>query len=421
MARTAPASPTPGSREPIPIRRPLTAVWQPWRRVTWVTAATQVATQMGFGLGIPFMPLYVQTLGITDRAEAALWTGVLVGAAAVSMTVMSPIWGALSDRYGRKPMLIRSMLGGAFLIGGMGFVTGVQQLLILRLLQGALTGTVAAAGALVASAAPAAELGFALGLLNASIQLGNSIGPAFGGILVGQVGFRWTFIAGGALLGVGTLLAVFWVEEPPRPARSPHAVDPGNLLVRTLRPFGWRRFRGVLVLQVVTQFAYSATWALIPLYVQEMRLPPWLSIELAAGLGVTVSAIVAAMTTSFLGRLVDRVGAERVLAGALVAGGIAYALQSLVPDVWAFLALRLAVGLGVAGSTAALAVLTKTTAPSGREGAAYGAVSAAQALGWGLGPLLGAGVVAVLGIPALYLASGVVMLVSGGSMWRRRL
>src|SRR5215216_489485 len=86
---------------------------QGWERTTWIAAATQFFTLIGFGLSMPFIPLYVQALGVTERHEVALWSGVLAGSAALSMAFMAPLWGALSDRYGRKPMLVRSMLGGA--------------------------------------------------------------------------------------------------------------------------------------------------------------------------------------------------------------------------------------------------------------------------------------------------------------------
>ena len=84
-----------------------------WERSVWVTALTQFFTLVSFGLSMPFLPLYVQTLGVTDRSLVALWSGVLTGAAALTQAVFAPIWGALADRFGRKPMLVRSMLAGS--------------------------------------------------------------------------------------------------------------------------------------------------------------------------------------------------------------------------------------------------------------------------------------------------------------------
>src|ERR1700681_5078807 len=88
-----------------------------WERTAWICAATQFFTLVGFGLGLPFLPMYVQALGVTERAEVAVWSGVLSGSAALTMAVLAPVWGILADRYGRKPMLVRAMLGGAVLGG----------------------------------------------------------------------------------------------------------------------------------------------------------------------------------------------------------------------------------------------------------------------------------------------------------------
>src|SRR3984893_12904471 len=107
-----------------------------WERTAWICATTQFFTLIGFGLGLPFLPMYVQALGVTDRAQVAIWSGVVSGSAALTMAVLAPVWGVLADRYGRKPMLVRSMLGGAVVIGAMGFVGDVWQLLAVRLVQG---------------------------------------------------------------------------------------------------------------------------------------------------------------------------------------------------------------------------------------------------------------------------------------------
>src|SRR5919199_674367 len=185
-----------------------------WERTTWICSATQVFTLIGFGLGLPFLPMYVQELGVTERAEIALWSGVISGSAALSMAILAPVWGVLADRYGRKPMLVRSMLGGAVVIGAMGFVGDVWQLELVRLIQGAVTGSQAAAAALVAAATPLHHVGFALGLISTAVQVGNTVGPAIGGLAVGQLGFRGAFVLGAGMLLIGGLMSVFWVDEP---------------------------------------------------------------------------------------------------------------------------------------------------------------------------------------------------------------
>jgi DHA1 family multidrug resistance protein-like MFS transporter len=385
-----------------------------WERTAWIAAATQFVTLIGFGMSMPFLPLYLQELGVTDRAAVALWSGVMVGSAAISMAFVSPIWGGLADRYGRKLMLVRSMLGGAVLIALMGYVVDVWQLLGLRLAQGVLTGSQAAAAALVSAATPANQAGYALGLISTSVQMGNTIGPVLGGLSVSVLGFRGSFILGGVMLLVGGLMAVFWIREPPRSQRPiSRTIDaPGsNWFIRTLRPFTWAGFRWLLILQLGTQFVFSASVGLLPIYLQEIARPDWLTPELASGLAITATAVTAAMAMPFLGRWTDRHGPRGLLAVALGGSAVVLVIQALVPTVFLLLAMRAVFGVWVAGVTAALSVMTKLRSPIGREGSAWGATASAQAMGWGLGPILGSGLVAIGGIPLLFVGCAIVLLV----------
>ena len=386
----------------LTIRRAIPSL-EGWERTTWIAAVTQFVTLIGFGLGLPFLPMYVQELGVTDRPQVALWSGVLSGTASLSMAVLAPVWGALSDRYGRKPMLVRSMLGGAITVGLMGFVGNVWQLEILRLIQGSVTGSQAAAAALVAAATPAKHAGYALGVISTAVQVGNTFGPALGGFSVGAIGFRGSFLMAGILLLIGGLMAVFWIDEPPTRGRRIAPESP-------LAALGWPGFRALLVLQLGTQFVYSAAVNLLPIYLQDMQRPDWLSAELASGLSITLTAITAAVGMAFFGPMTDRRGPHGILLVSLIGSGLVLAIQALVPTIGLFLALRAVLGIWLAGVTATLAVMTRLGSPRGREGAAYGASSSAQGLGWGLGPIIGAGVVAVGGIPALYLLGAVLML-----------
>src|SRR5215207_7930906 len=416
MSATAPPAIPKGrkrrSRWQVLVARARPPAMDSWERTAWIASATQFVTLIGFGLSMPFLPLYLQELGIHDRAAVAIWSGVMVGSAAIAMAFVSPVWGGLADRYGRKLMLVRSMVGGALLIALMGYVVDVWQLLGLRLAQGAVTGSQAAAAALISAATPANQAGYALGLLGTSVQVGNSIGPAIGGIAVSVLGYRGSFLLGGGLLLIGGLMAVFWIDEPPRSvrpiSRSMDAVG-SNWLLRTLRPFTWSGFRWLLILQLGTQFVFSASVGLLPIYLQEVARPAWLTPELASGLAITLTAVTAAFAMPFLGRWTDRHGPRGLLIAALVGSAVVLVVQAVVPTVGLLLAMRAVFGVWVAGVTATLSVMTKLASPIGREGSAWGATASAQAMGWGLGPILGSGVVALGGIPLLFVACAIVL------------
>jgi DHA1 family multidrug resistance protein-like MFS transporter len=307
-------------------------------------------------------------------------------------------------------MLVRSMLGGSVVIAAMGFVTDVWQLEVVRIVQGAVTGSQAAAAALVAAATPPHHVGFALGLISTAVQVGNTVGPAIGGLAVTQVGFRGAFLLGGGLLLIGGLMSLFWIKEPPMLPRSALASADAGVWARTIGPLKWPGFRGLLLLQLGTSFVFSASVNLLPIYLQDMQRPEWLTAELASGLSITLTAITAALSMPICGPWTDRRGPRGLLMISLVGFALVLIVQALVPTVGLFLALRGVIGIWLAGITATLSVMTKLAAPAGREGAAYGSASSAQGLGWGMGPILGAGVVAWGGIPALYLVIAVLML-----------
>ena len=127
-----------------------------WNVTLYAVWAGQLLALIGFSSRAPFLPFYLGDLGVTDVAGQALWSGAINAAGAGAMALTAPIWGLLADRYGRKPMLLRGLFGGAVTVALMGFAIAPWQLLALRMLEGALTGTVAAATALVATSAPAA-------------------------------------------------------------------------------------------------------------------------------------------------------------------------------------------------------------------------------------------------------------------------
>ena len=118
---------------------------QKWQRNLYALWVAELVAIAGFTVVIPFLPYYVQELGVTESEQVKLWSGLLFAFHAVAMAIFSPIWGSVADRYGRKLMVERAMFGGAVVMGAMGFVQNVQQLVILRALQGCLTGTIPAA------------------------------------------------------------------------------------------------------------------------------------------------------------------------------------------------------------------------------------------------------------------------------------
>jgi MFS family permease len=361
--------------------------------------------QVSFGLVLPFVPLFVLHLGVTDRTELTLWAGVMAGVASFTGAFVSPIWGVLADRFGRKRMVLRSLIAGSICLALMGHVTSVWQLFALRVAQGALAGSHSAASMLLAGVVPKERTGFAFGLMNTAVQLGNLFGPLAGGILLVLVGFTSTFTIGAALLLICVLAVVFQVRDAPA---EPGSRGPGELsLLDAVRPFGWPALRVVLSAVVVTTVAFTGTTSLLAIYVLDLARPAWMSTELAIGASVGLGALAAAVAMPFLGGLADRRDARGVLVASVLGLSVVLVPQALVPDVVVFIALRGASGVCLAGITCSVAVLTRASAPHGSEGRAFAALGAAQQIGWGAGPLLSGGIAAAAGIPALYVVAAI--------------
>src|SRR3977135_2045850 len=151
----------------------------------------------GFSFAFPFISIFIHhDLGVPKGPELDLWTAATASISGLSLAIARPIRGILGDRYGRKPMLIRSMIGGALTVGLIYFAHTPTELFVLRFLQGATSGTVAAATALVAAETPRNRVGWALGVVTSAVALGGAIGPVVGGLAGSPLGLRLGFPRG---------------------------------------------------------------------------------------------------------------------------------------------------------------------------------------------------------------------------------
>jgi MFS transporter, DHA1 family, multidrug resistance protein len=364
------------------------------------------------------MPLYVQQLGVEDAGNAAAWAGFINGASGASMAVVAPLWGKLSDRLGRKLMLLRATLAAAVVVGSMGFVSTPWQLLGLRLLQGTLTGTVPAATALVASTTPAERAGWRLGALQTVIFIAAGVGPALGGISADLAGIRPSFFVTSALLAVSGMLVLFGVaENRPRPDECEEVAE--REVVGAGAPLPYRLLLpGLLVLFAVHVAITSAAVAL-PGFLESLAGAAG-QIATQAGWIIGTGALVASLGSLLGGRLASRFGTRRVIVGALALAGLAAIPQALVTSVPELWALRLATSLflGCAIPVANLAI--KEAAPPERQGTAFGVASSATSTGFALGPIGGGLLASALGFWAAFLVPGAALLtlaVAFGLAW----
>ncbi|MEW9033842.1 MAG: MFS transporter, partial [Planifilum fimeticola] len=191
-----------------------------WRRNLYILMGSQFLVMGAMTMIIPFLPLYLQEMGVTDPEKNQMWAGLIFGINFLSAFVMAPVWGSLADKKGRKIMVLRSGFGMSVVMILTGLATSPLQLLLLRLLNGTISGFVPASISLVATNTPRERVGYALGMLQSGGVAGSIMGPFIGGALAELIGFRMIFYLTGTLLGIATLVVLFFVKEEKLPEKK---------------------------------------------------------------------------------------------------------------------------------------------------------------------------------------------------------
>jgi DHA1 family multidrug resistance protein-like MFS transporter len=377
-----------------------------WRKNLFVLWICQVLSLMGFNFALPFMPLYIQEMGITDPEALRLWSGLLMAGSGVSLAVMTPIWGFLSDRFGRKPMTLRANLGGACILFAMGLVRTPGLLLVLRILQGAFTGTVIANLTLVVSNTPDRRIGFAIGIMNSAVFTGNAVGPLAGGYFADLFGFRVAFFLSSITLLLAFLIALLWVREDFSPLVGTEAPRILRNLIQLVREQRILPFIGLFALFGIARFSPRPMY---PLLVKEIAVPG-LGIATQAGLINAVAGVAAVLAGIVVGRLVDR-GRPFVIGMACAAlAGFFLLPQGFLPTLWGLLPFVFFGDFSSAGIDPIMNVVLSRQVPVERRGSAFGLSGSARSLGWSVGAMLGGVLAAYLDFKAVFINSALLFL-----------
>ncbi len=356
-----------------------------WRKTFHAAWAAQLLAMLGFSFTLPFLPFFItQDLGIPEGAETARWSGILLAAVGLPMAVFAPIWGAMSDRYGRKVMVMRSMYGGAVVIALMGLAQDVYQLMGLRIAQGVLTGTVSASLALVASVTPRERSGYTLGMMQAAVFAGTSIGPFVGGWAAYYMGFRASFLCAGAMLLAGALLVQFRTEEKFDPPPEPESHIGSYWML-----FGIPGFFAVVFALFILHFASTAPGPVFPLLVKEITRTDIKAATATTGNLASVVGIVASIFTWYFGRKSDQWGHRRMLVTGAVLAGILSIPVAFARNLTELYILRILFGIAAAGMLPSLNCILRDLTPTESIGKAFGITAAVAGMAFFGGALTG--------------------------------
>jgi MFS transporter, DHA1 family, multidrug resistance protein len=380
------------------------ATSQNWRATLFAVCVAQATAIVGFDFTLPFIPLYLQAdLGVHGLGQTALWAGLIGFGPAIPATIFGPIWGRLADRVGYRMMLLRAMVSAAVLLGLMGLAPSPWILLGLRMIQGALTGTVYSAQALVATTVPEEEVGSSMGMLQMSVSLGATLGPLGGGVVAEVLGYRAAFVGAGCLIGMATLVVFAFVQEPER-RRASTRIEPAA--TSEARPSMWAlltipAFGAALALTLVTQFGSTLVFPIIPLYVQNL-LHGAGNASTATGWIFACAGIASALGSFTAGRLQRHLPLKGLLLVVVALAALLTLPQAFVGGFSQFLLVRSLAAVSLGALSGLVGTLAAKSSPPKARGAAFGLMGAVSSLGFGAGPLLGGGLAAVLGMRAVF-------------------
>jgi MFS family permease len=356
---------------------------------------------------LPFLPLYVAQLGVTTQAGIVQWSGIAFGATFFGTAMTAPLWGTLADRYGRKPMLVRAAIGMAVVMSMIGVARNISDLVLLRLAAGLIGGYASASIVMIGTQAPRERAGWALGILSTGALAGNLVGPLVGGFLPGLVGIRGTFFVGGGIIAIAAIATIAFVREDfdrSVDARKKKRATPRH--ASSASPFV---IPALLVTAMMVLLANMSIEPIITVYIGHLGVSQ-AHVAQTAGIVMACSALGSILTASRLGALADRVGAWKVIIGCLLATGVVMLPQAAVTEWWQLAALRGLMGMTIAGLLPSIAKLVRHSVHDDNSGKTLGYLQSAQFSGQVIGPLLGAQIGTHVGLRAVFVVTGGLLL-----------
>ena len=347
---------------------------------------------------LPFIPLYIQELGITSPNELRFWVGLLTAVPSLLLGIMAPVWGIIADRWGRKTMMLRAMATGSLIVFLMGLAKNVETVLLLRICQGLFTGTVTASATLVASGTPRNRLSYALGFLSSSTFIGFSFGPFIGGMLAEFLGFQTTFFIGGLIVFTGFIMVLLitkdiTIAEPEHDNKTKSF----SLKAMLIRPFPI-----LFILIFLVRFSRMLAVPFIPLYIQELRQ----SIHGISAITGIISAM-AGLATALAGLTLVRLGDKhsRLFLIAIFLGlGSIFSLPIFFTHGLVYFSIFYLAAIFFVGAIEPLmqAFLSARIHP-GNRGVIMGLQASAGSFGWFLSPLAASSISIYFSIKHIFL------------------
>lgn len=380
-----------------------------WKILLAMMVTFALMMSSSYTMLIPFLPIYMQSeLGATAD-NVSLWSGVTYAITFAISAFVSPIWGKLSDKMGKKPMIIRSsfLLAITYFLGGI--VRTPFELFLVRAFQGIASGLWPACLVMMSACVPKNKIGISMGLMQSANICGGIIGPLLGGILATAFGMRNSFYVGAVALSLITVTTILFIKEPPvAPEKEINKAQPPSYL-------NFIKDKNILILLLcvcMTNLVILQIQPIVSLYVQQLSHNSDKAV-LLTGFIMSLGGIAGALASPLWGKTGQKVGFYKTITLAFISAGLLVSLQGVPNSLVLFGLMQFLCGLGFSGIfPSANSILVMLTPPSSR-GMGFGSLFSAQMIGGALGPVIGGVIVSFMSFNTVYIISGSILFVIG--------
>ena len=368
-----------------------------WKRNLIVCWFGAFITAIGLSQIAPFLPVYIKDLGVINTHSIDILSGVCFGITFLMSAIVSPMWARLSDKHGRKPMLLRASFGMGLVIFLMGFSQNVYELTILRILQGVVSGYTTACITLVATQTSKKHVGWALGVLSTATVSGSLIGPLVGGYLADTIGIRNVFFVIGILLFITFIATIIFVKE------DFEFIETSTLKFKEV----WKMVPNpeVIISLFITGFILRiALYSIEPMMTQYIATltTNTSNIILISGIAFSATGLGSILAAPALGRLSDRIGTKKIILISLIFSAIIYLPQAFVTNPFELTILRIILGFATAGIVPGINSMIKRATKKEVTARVLGVNMSFQYLGTFMGAIIGGQVGAYFGIRDIF-------------------
>lgn len=380
-----------------------------WKKNLFVLSIAVFIAGIAFSEIMPFLSLYINTLGNFSHQQLNFWSGIVYSGTFIVSAVVSPWWGKLADKKGRKPMILRAGIGMSVVIACMGLVQNVWQLLLLRMLQGVFAGFISNSNALVATETPKTNSGQALGTIASSTTAGTLLGPLVGGALTSIFSYRITFMITGGLLLLCSILVLFFVHEDDFKPVTAKKLDKASGVIKSLR--SPHLIFGLLLTTLIIQAANNSINPIVSLYIRQL-LNGHGNVVFISGVIAALPGIATFLVASRFGALGDKIGTHKIIVAGFIAASIFFFLTAFVRNTVELGILRFLVGFSDACLFPQVQTMLTKNSPAAVTGRIFSWNQSAMYIGNIVGPLLGSFVSGMFNYSMVFIVTTVIVLIN---------